>query len=187
MCGRYYFNLDAREENNYLKKLIEQYNIYNFEQGEIFPSQEVLALVLKDDKCIPKIKSWGITTSHAHVINARSETVHEKKLFQKMQRCVIPCNKFYEWKAQGKHKTKYQVKDAHEHLVYLAGLCTENELVILTKEANHDMKRIHHRSPILLHQKDIQYYLNNEINGNENDEDFNISPISESEQITFDL
>lgn len=163
MCGRYYFVLDETGEGKYIKKLCEQFSIFQFEQGEIFPSQEVLALIQMDDKCIPKVFSWGIKMRNHLLINARSETIAEKAIFKNMlkHRCVIPCNGFYEWKKSGSQKHKFMIKKQNQEVMYLAALYDENQhLVILTGESDKEMKHIHQRTPLLLDHNKMQKYLN---------------------------
>ncbi|MDY0407530.1 SOS response-associated peptidase [Paracerasibacillus soli] len=111
---------------------------------------------------------WGLVPSWAKdekigykMINARSETVHEKPSFKNLlarKRCLIIADSFYEWKklAQGKQAKRIQVKK--RKLFAFAGLWDkwvqdERELftcTILTKDSNEYMQNIHHRMPIIL-------------------------------------
>lgn len=177
MCGRYYFVLDETSEGKYIKKLCEQFSIFQFEQGEIFPSQEVLALIQMDDQCIPKVFNWGIQMRSHLLINARSETINEKAIFKKMlqHRCVIPCNGFYEWKKSGSQKHKFMIKKQNQEVIYLAGLYDEKQhLVILTGESKNEMKLIHHRTPLLLDHCQMQKYLNYSVDASVDNEDLSI-------------
>lgn len=176
MCGRYYFVLDETTEGKYIKKLCEQFSIFQFEQGEIFPSQSVLALINEKETCIPKVFKWGIELRNSLVINARSETIDEKVTFKRMlkHRCVIPCNHFYEWKKSGSQKHKYMIKKNEEEVMYLAGLYDEDHLVILTGESENEMKAVHHRTPLMLNHKQMKKYLTHELNAQVNNEDLSI-------------
>lgn len=176
MCGRFYFVMDESKEGKYIKKLCEQFSIYQFEQGEIFPSQDVLALIRDQEKCKPKVFKWGLELKNNLLINARSETIEEKVTFKRIlnHRCVIPCNGFYEWKKSGSKKHKYMIRKKEEDIIYLAGLYDDKNLVILTGESENDMKAIHHRTPILLNHSDMQKYLNHTLGAYVDNEDLSI-------------
>lgn len=176
MCGRFYFVMDDTKEGEYIKKLCEQFSIYQFEQGEIFPSQDVLALISDQEKCMPKVFKWGLELRNNLIINARSETIKEKATFKRIlnHRCVIPCNAFYEWKKVGTQKHKYMVKKRESEIMYLAGLYDQENLVILTGESEHEMKAIHHRTPLLLNHMDMQKYLNHALDAVVDNQDLSI-------------
>lgn len=176
MCGRYYFVLDESKEGNYIKRLMEQYSIFQFEQGEIFPSQDVLALINEKGKCKPKVFKWGLQLKNNLLINARSETIKEKTTFKRIldHRCVIPCNGFYEWEKRGSKKQKYMIRKKEEDIIYLAGLYDDENLVILTGEAENEMRAIHHRTPLLLNHNDMQKYLNHTLDAHVDNQDLSI-------------
>lgn len=126
MCGRFYYMLNnASKEGRIIKSLVQQLSIDDFKQGEVFPSQKILALVL-EEKIVPKVFTWGLLGFNQKLlINARNETINQKPTFKKIlaNRCAIPCNGFYEWD-KDKQKTYIQ-KDGLE-TIYLAGLYDEN-------------------------------------------------------------
>lgn len=160
MCGRYYFSLEDIAESALLKKKISQMSISNFAQREVFPSQQALVLVEgKEDVFQVKVMKWGIKSYQGSLlINARNEGIDQKRTFSPMlsHRCLIPCNGFYEWK----NKKKVFIYEKEEPLFYLAGIYNEqDEFVIITGEAQKDMKHVHHRTPLIYHEKDIQRYL----------------------------
>lgn len=96
------------------------------------------------------------------MINARSESVFEKRSFSRparYQRCVIPASGFYEWRETpaGKMPTLFRPTDAP--VFRLAGLWStwakdDGEIVytttILTTAANPVMRPFHHRMPVIL-------------------------------------
>lgn len=161
MCGRYYFSIEEALDQITLKKKIAQMTI-DFAKKEIFPSQQAIVLVEGPQDYETAVMKWGIKSYKGSLlINARSETIHEKKTFQPMlsQRCLIPCNGFFEWK----NKKKIFIYEKQESIFYLAGIYNQDhEFVIVTGEANKDMKQIHHRTPIILHERDIDRYLRHE-------------------------
>ncbi|WP_068677686.1 SOS response-associated peptidase [Oceanobacillus sp. Castelsardo] len=166
MCGRYTLLQDELEilEEFDIDESIDSYQpSYN-----IAPGQNVLAIIHDGRKKRAGYLRWGLVPSWAKdekigykMINARSETAHEKPSFKKLmsqKRCLIVADSFYEWKkADGEKQPKrIQIKD--RNLFTFAGLwdkwiqgdkvlftCT-----ILTKEANTFMQDIHHRMPIIL-------------------------------------
>ncbi len=117
---------------------------------------------------------WGLVPSWAKdlsigdkMINARSETIREKRSFQRAfakRRCLIPVDGFYEWKVMPRRKTKQPVfihSTVAEPLVF-AGLYEvwrdkadpDAPMVrtcsIITTAANDTMAPIHDRMPVIL-------------------------------------
>ena len=112
---------------------------------------------------------WGLIPSWAkdlaignRMINARSETVHEKPSFRsafRRRRCLLPANGFYEWSRGPAGKQPYYFQMADQQPFCFAGLWeywqgSEGDVVesctILTTEANDQMRQIHHRMPVIL-------------------------------------
>lgn len=95
----------------------------------------------------------------ALLINARAETVREKKSFAESvaeRRCVIPAKKFYEW---DRDKNKAEFSPVKEKSVYLAGIYRDSDFVILTTAANSSMKPVHDRMPLTLRRDQIEPWL----------------------------
>lgn len=166
MCGRY--TLHASEEEVQaafeLTDPILDYEIsYN-----IAPGQKVLAIIHDGKRKRAGYLRWGLVPSWARderigykMINARSETAHEKPSFKNLmarKRCLIIADSFYEWKqTDGSRQAKrIQLKD--RNLFAMAGLWDKWEsrdktlftCTMLTTDANDFMKDIHHRMPIIL-------------------------------------
>jgi putative SOS response-associated peptidase YedK len=150
LCGRFLLE-------NSLEHLKEHYNIKNevqFKIGEIYPSDAPIIL----DKTGFKSVKWGFPMNDKLIINGRCETIFEKPMFSKAMeesRCIIPANSFYEWK-DGK---KYTIKIEGAELFSIGGITKnfilkdgtmEERFLILTTEANEDMKKIHHRMPLII-------------------------------------
>ena len=59
------------------------------------------------------------------MINARSETVHEKPTFRvafRRRRCVVPVNGWFEWRREDDEKQPYWIRPAGADAFPLAGL-----------------------------------------------------------------
>lgn len=166
MCGRYTLLADELEILNEfgIEQAIDLYQpSYN-----IAPGQNVLAIIQDGNEKRAGYLRWGLVPSWANdekigykMINARSETAHEKPSFKNLmarKRCLIVADSFYEWKRDGKEKQPKRIQVDDRKLFAFAGLWDkwkqeDKELftcTILTKEANDFMQDIHHRMPIIL-------------------------------------
>ncbi|PRY81041.1 SOS response-associated peptidase [Alkalibacterium olivapovliticus] len=174
MCGRYGLTVSEQELIDRYQLDPEDYSLDAYEieeKEEIFPTTENIVL-LPNHKLYPV--KWGFTPSFAKrpLINARSESIQEKKTFKEpfaTKRCIVPASYFFEWKKnedQKKEKKLIRVKDLP--VFSMAGVCeryTDDNgksyltYAILTTEANDQMKPIHDRMPVILDQKDEAMYL----------------------------
>lgn len=113
---------------------------------------------------------WGLVphwvkdpaTFRATLLNARSETAHEKPSFRdafKRDRCVVPVSGFYEWRApdEGGPKQPFWIRRRDRRPLGLAGLHARNDrsdtpdsFTILTTRPNRLMEQIHDRQPVIL-------------------------------------
>ena len=98
------------------------------------------------------------------MINARSETVHEKRSFAKPflhQRCLIPADGYYEWQAQADGKQPFLIERSDQGMLAMAGLWESNRKLsrddqplltctVLTTSANQATQCIHDRMPVFL-------------------------------------
>lgn len=179
MCGRFviYDEGEIAEINQILKEVNMKFDGTGIiaKTGEIFPTNNVPVLTQQAGKPIPTIMKWGFPKwdGKGVIINAKSETAAEKKMFAKsliQRRCVIPSNGFYEWaKAEGKTKYRFNVSDTP--MLYMAGLYAvfssdgqermpvEN-FSILTCAANKSISDIHERMPVILRKDEIVGLLN---------------------------
>ena len=159
MCGRYLIDdeayadlLQILNDINAIKKASGINNlshIDNLAKGEIFPSG--VAPVIGTES-IDTVK-WGFPhwQNPSVIINARSETALEKRMFSKpirQRRCVVPSCGFFEWSHRSdlgsgntdrtglydqsafesirssntrKRKSKYLLRHPGRHLLYMAG------------------------------------------------------------------
>lgn len=119
------------------------------------------------------IPSWAKdTTIGARLINARSETAHEKPSFRvalRRRRCLVPMSGFYEWRATpGGPKVPHFIWLLNEPVFAVAGLfewwqAPDGEPVesftILTCAANAFMQPLHERMPVILARESHDQWL----------------------------
>ncbi|SDJ52533.1 SOS response-associated peptidase [Salimicrobium halophilum] len=181
MCGR--FTLIAELEDMRTEYGVDQIRIDQWQNNyNVAPSQNIPAVIAgAEDRRMGYLR-WGLIPPWAEdekigfkMINARSETVEEKKSFRKpfkQQRCIIPADSFFEWKKDDLgEKQPYRIQVKGKNLFGFAGLWEkwENEkgepvftCTILTTEANREMSGIHHRMPVILRQEEYGAWLDSE-------------------------
>ncbi|MFR6098573.1 SOS response-associated peptidase [Longibaculum muris] len=161
MCGRYYFDGDTYR---LVGRVIEdcQYDYEEYE-NDFYPGDNIPVLAVKSGKLTLTPMKWGysMNNSSKRVINARCETVLEKKMFSQdalTHRCLIPAKGFYEWDS---HKHKVSFESQKNRYLLMAGIyrVKENEVTIITTMANSLMKPIHSRMPLMIDEQDIQRWL----------------------------
>lgn len=171
MCGRYLFDPLTGELDEYwqiiadVAKKQEKYKEQEIATGEVFPSNNVLTLgANKNNEVVPGITKWGFDgfKKGQLFINARSESVEEKKTFSKHfreRRIVFPMNGFYEWDSD---KKKFLFTGNNE-VIYVAGFYRihENvaESIIMTTEPNAAVSPIHDRMPLIIEKSDIDKWV----------------------------
>lgn len=165
MCGRYiiFTSEEYREMKAILKEISKHYKtgIGTLDPGEIFPSNSVPAVLSANGIPEYKMMQWGflLPSSKKLIINARSETLEEKRMFKYLlesNRCLLPANGFFEWN----EKQKYFIKPADLNTFYMAGLYDKKgRTVIITTEANSDMIHIHDRMPVLFNKETGRLWL----------------------------
>lgn len=171
MCGRYLFDPMTGELDKYwqiiadVAKKQEKYKEQEIATGEVFPSNNVLTLgANKNNEVVPGITKWGFEgfKKGQLFINARSESVEEKKTFSKHfreSRCIFPMNGFYEWNSD---KKKFLFTGNNE-VIYVAGFYRihENvaESIIMTTEPNAAVSPIHDRMPLIIEKSDIDKWV----------------------------
>ena len=145
MCGRYRIDTNYTEMSDIYQILTDDSKPYFV--GDIYPSNQ--APIFTSGSLLPVFCKWGfVSYDKKLLINVRAETVTEKPMFSKHfseDRCVIPCNGFYEWDSA---KNKYYFTRADERLLYLCGFCKttggENSFAILTKNATRPFRASSH-------------------------------------------
>lgn len=180
MCGRYVIKTTPEE-------LAEHYGADPKEIGffrpsyNAAPSQFLPVLTEQEGKRQLRALRWGLvppwasgTNAGYSMINARAESVADKKSFKKpflYQRCVVPANGFFEWKKSSSGKIPYFISDPNHSLINFAGIYesaktddgeTINSFSIITTEANATVQELHDRMPAMLLKGEIGDWLNPE-------------------------
>ncbi len=171
MCGRYSF--DDLHEIYEVRSIIEDVAsrlgedaAAEVKSGEVFPSEKAAVVTQTEPGLQCSVMSWGypLSGNSRLIINAKSENIFRLETFRKSlknKRCLIPCTGFYEWKHEGKNKTKYIIRPNGEDFFYLAGLYDSYQIkgekmdrfVIITAPANTQMKEVHSRMPLIVLKK----------------------------------
>ena len=177
MCGRY--TIFTEEEIIEMQEIINQINKkYGYDTvktGEIFPSDVAPIVRMADGKAEIDRGTWGFPgfgTVKRPIINARSETAHEKRMFSeplKKSRCVVPSTGFYEWTHENKKAVdKYLFRQPDTSMLYLAGMTwsfmdTSGEwrdhYVILTQASNEYIAPYHDRMPVILQKNELVKWM----------------------------
>ncbi len=181
MCGRFTLTAELKEIKELIAGLGGDFHLeprYN-----IAPTQPVLT-VLNDGKNELTFTRWGLIPPWAkdkmignRLINARSETLHQKSSFKdsfRGKRCLIFADGFYEWqKTMGKKpKTPWYIQLKSRKPFAFAGLwsiwidkSSEEKLItstIITTNANSLLEKMHDRMPVMLHPKFYSAWLSTE-------------------------
>ncbi len=180
MCGRFGFSIPRPQaEEVYSLTRAADYE----PQHNIFPGTDapVIYQPAPDERELALFR-WGLVPhwakdpkTGARMINARAETVAEKPSFRaafKRRRCLVPANRFYEWKKleDGKNKQPYALCVGNDEPFAMAGLWeswtspegkTLRTFTIITTAANSAVASIHDRMPVILAQQDYATWLQN--------------------------
>lgn len=175
MCGRYTLLADEweiRQRFNIPDAIDSFHPSFN-----IAPGQNVLAVIYDGKKRRAGYLRWGLVPSWAkdekignNMINARSETAHEKPSFKNLmvrKRCLVIADSFYEWQKTDTGKIPKRIQVKNRKLFAFAALWDkwQNEektlftCTLLTKDANESLREIHHRMPIILPQEKEDIWL----------------------------
>ena len=161
MCCRF-FTGDA-EDDEELSAIIDA--LQRRGGGDAAVARDVLptdtaAVIASSRRLSPGVFAmrWGFSgAGGAPVINARSETAHEKPLFagsMASRRCLIPAGWYYEWERRGRERVRYAIRPEEAGLMYMAGLYRLTpagaQFTILTRGAAPDIAFIHPRMPVIL-------------------------------------
>lgn len=136
--------------------------------NNLSPSQSVSTIVKGSSSYSQVNALWGIKPNWSKklIINAQSETVASKPTFKQAfqhQRCLVPCNGWFEWRTEEGKKIKYFFEHANKMPLYMAGILFQSEqteLVTLTTKPNKKCSEYHKRMPVLIFAKDKDYWFN---------------------------
>lgn len=165
MCGRFHMDSNTLAE---IEKIVRKIDSKRAKTGDIFPSDPALILRPEHKRIVAEVMEWGYNSPFDSklLINARSETIEERPMFKRdfeTRRCVIPADKFYEWKKlNAKNKEKYDFFVPNQ-VLYMAGIYQKAQdgehFAILTRAADGCMKGIHHRMPVILHPDEMEGWM----------------------------
>ncbi len=186
MCGRYSQTkgLDRlRERFGFRSDLTSLPPRYN-----LAPGQEAPVIVSAAGKEL-RLLRWGLVPPWAPasggeeaavsgLINARAETLALKPSFRaafERRRCLVPADGFYEWRpASGgsRRKTPLRVVLKNGETFAMAGLWEAwrrpdgseiHTFTIITTEANHLLRPVHDRMPVILQPGDEDLWLDPDV------------------------
>lgn len=175
MCGRYTLRVPT-------ETLAEHFGLSEVGRTvppsyNVAPTSEVAAIVAGGggERRLELLR-WGLVPSWAddpgigaRMINARSETAHEKPSFRRAfreRRCLIPADGFYEWRRTGDGKQPYHIRLREGRPFAFAGLWERwgdlRTCAILTTAANDAVAEVHERMPVILPPEDYDLWLDPE-------------------------
>tara|TARA_B100002051_G_scaffold130453_1_gene123964 strand:- start:353 stop:976 length:624 start_codon:yes stop_codon:yes gene_type:complete len=171
MCGRFVITNPVAKTKSIVKKAI---NVEDVENYNAHPYQNLPVIKKYTNGNTLELLRWGILPSWSTkkdfkpLINARLETIDEKISFKKnikLRRCVVVADGFYEWKREGKEKTPFYFLRDDKKMIFIAGIFEDNQFCLITQQAAENVNKIHHRQPVILNEKDINNYLNLQLDG----------------------
>ena len=166
MCGRF-------DVSNKISPIVsELFNTpYNVSSNNNFSPSQIAATITTANQGYQQINAaWGIKPSWSKklLINAQSETIATKQTFKhafQRQRCLVPCNGWYEWRTENGKKVKYYFDHFDKEPLYMAGILFKHEiteLVTLTTSPNKHCGQYHKRMPVLILPENKDYWFNSD-------------------------
>ena len=169
MCGRYYIGEKIIDQ---VQKAIGSIELSMTQVfcGDITPAMKAPVIAGRNNKPVLEQMTWGFHKfeNQGLIINARAETVTEKRLFKecvKYRRILIPASGFYEW---DKDKNKVTFTLEEQPVLFLAGFYQRTEdapdgrFVVMTTAANKSMEAVHERMPLMIKPESIDPWLYSE-------------------------
>lgn len=108
---------------------------------------------------------WGIAIGRKLIINARRETIEEKPLYRQAyhgQRVIVPADGFYEWDQSTRQPYRFTL----DRPVAMAAILLSSDwsassacVVILTTEADNQIRLVHDRMPWVLSSEQVPLWL----------------------------
>lgn len=143
---------------------------------DIRPTQKILSILTEHEAYLVKKVNWGIKfkSDSPLIFNSRIETIKEKEYWSRLfsnNKCIIPMSGYYEWKTEGKKKTKYRIFLPDQEVFYTAGIYHIDKskgiyASMITTEANKFASQVHHRMPIILDLENALGVLNDDYDNN---------------------
>lgn len=172
MCGRYLYDKNEQILFDYYQEIaIRGVDVSDLSEGTIYPSNKVVTLGANPEgEIVPGIIRWGFTGFKPSqlLINARVETVREKKMFQRSfedRRIVFPMSAFFEFTDD---KTPYTFAEKG-NIIYVGGFYriypdkktgqNQAESIIITTEPDETVATVHDRMPLLIAESDVSKWI----------------------------
>ncbi|MTD92520.1 SOS response-associated peptidase [Corynebacterium hiratae] len=177
MCGRFVlFTESLLEEVGAWESITEVHAPEGLPPARynIAPTQPIAIVRVAEETARVEPARWGLIPHWKKdldgppLFNARAETVAQKPSFRdafKAQRCVIPLDGYYEWKAGEDKKAKKQpyYVTGSDGLLWAAGLWATGmerlSATMVTTDATEEMAWLHHRLPKFLTTDEIAPWL----------------------------
>ncbi len=170
MCGRFFV---YDETTDAIERMVREVKVSVRTQritGDIHPTECAAVISPGPNGMIADVKRWGFPgfENPKVLINARAETVMERKMFRDSvmhRRIIIPAAGFYEWNRQKEKVTFTEADVANDRasLLFIAGFYNrfegEERFIILTTDANESMRDVHDRMPLILERDDLKLWL----------------------------
>lgn len=168
MCGRYAFDdikeiYEARRILDEISSRLGREAAENVKTGEVFPGDTAAGVISSGGIQQADALLWGypLKDTKRLVINARSETAFLLPMFRKSavsKRCLLPCTGYFEWKKTQHGSEKYKIGLENGDMFYLGGLFevykdgseSIKRFVIITGEADKEIREIHTRMPLII-------------------------------------
>jgi len=175
MCGRYTLTKPLKAIKKHFEPIILSCD--HNQRYNISPGQNNPVVTMTNSQRELKLMRWGLIPSWIKdikttkpLINARSETVHQKPSFRDSfhaSRCLIPVDGFLEWKTEGVKKFPYFIFLNQKDIFSFAGIWTKgyketspiHTFSILTTQANTVLAPIHERMPVIIKPSDYKKWL----------------------------
>lgn len=172
MCGRFNLRLTTAQ----LQEFFDLFRVPELSmQYNIAPTDPAVAIRLDpQQKSIGDFLEWGLPklAGKPYTI-ARSESVGTTPRFRdafRQRRCIVPASGYYEWpETSGRYKDGWHFFPASGEPMAFAGLwesspsaggMTRETFCILTREAQEELRVVHHRMPLILPRELVNDWLN---------------------------
>lgn len=160
MCGKYH--ITTEDENISFREAIAQLMLehpeINLQTRDVVPSQ--YAPVYTKEGLKPLRFGRKVDFMSKLLINARSETAHESRLFAPLlraSRVLVPARAFYEWSSD---KKPHLFAREDGKLLYMAGLAFPGDglkdFVILTRDSVGRPNEVHPRMPVMFGSDELR-------------------------------
>ena len=175
MCGRYTLTKPLKAIKKHFEPIVLSCD--HDERYNISPGQKIPVVTTTNNQRELKLMRWGLIPpwikdikTTKPLINARSETVHQKPSFRDpfhASRCLIPADGFLEWKTERGKKFPYFIFLNQKDIFSFAGIWTKwykktspiHTFSILTTQANTVLAPIHERMPVIIKSSDYKLWL----------------------------